>query len=113
MHTAVSYWQVLKDGKVDWGFRGVSAHKWGGYEVRVKGRRHGCNGPPKHRVTLGHSSSGPAAAVMYDAALDQRGVSCGFNFHCRHEREQVRILYRLVAHRTASTKLTAFPSILL
>lgn len=41
-------------------------------------------------VSIGTAESGVAGALMFDAALEQRGALTGYNFPTKAEREQVR-----------------------
>lgn len=74
-----------EDGTLGWGFNGVK-YKGGRYQVIAKGWKPGSK---LLYEKLGHSDSAVIAALMYDAALEQRGVLNGYNFSACQEREQV------------------------
>lgn len=79
---------VKENGTVGWVFKGVKPNKNGCFDVYVKGQKQGQRKMLSYNI--GTAQSGIAGALMFDAALEQRGALGGYNFPDKAEREQVR-----------------------
>lgn len=79
--------EIKKNGTIDWSFKGLRRNSIGCYDVVVKGRKGSQRSTSE--VCIGIAQSGVAGALMFDAALEQRGVLTGYNFATHNEREKV------------------------